>query len=65
VFLSIRDARGWLSLRQSEIIRKAWTPPEATAKVTKTTFRTYADRWLEQRDVKDRTREHYRWLLDE
>jgi len=38
VFLSIRDARGWLSLRQSEIIRKAWTPPEATAKVTKTTF---------------------------
>jgi hypothetical protein len=29
-FLSKADARGWLALRQSEIIRKAWTPPEAT-----------------------------------
>ncbi len=28
-FLTEKDARGWLSLRQSEIIRKAWMPPEA------------------------------------
>ena len=31
LFLTKQDARGWLSLRQAEIIRKAWTPPEADA----------------------------------
>jgi hypothetical protein len=29
MFTSRKAARGWLSLRQSEIIRKAWEPPEA------------------------------------
>jgi hypothetical protein len=45
-FLSKADARGWLALRQSEIIRKAWTPPEATPKVTKVTFTAYANQWM-------------------
>lgn len=64
-FTSKAQARGWLSLRQAEIISKAWTPPEATPKVTKATFADYAEQWLTQRELKDRTREHYRWLLDE
>lgn len=65
-FLTEKDARGWLSLRQSEIIRKSWVPPEADEKPTpKLTFQAYADRWLSQRDLKDRTREHYQSLLDE
>jgi hypothetical protein len=63
-FLTIKDARGWLAIQQADIIRKAWVPPETTPKVTKTTFKAYADTWLEDRDLKDRTREHYRWLLD-
>jgi integrase len=66
LFLTKREARSWLSLRQSEIIRKAWVPPEAAEqKVTRTTFADYAERWLAHRDLKDRTREHYRALLDD
>jgi integrase len=65
LFLTKREARDWLSLRRSEIIRKAWEPPEASASKTKLTFAAYADMWLEQRGLKDRTREHYRKLLDD
>ncbi|MDT5289085.1 MAG: hypothetical protein QOF88_3974 [Mycobacterium sp.] len=64
-FLKKADARGWLALRQSEIIRKAWIPPEATPKVTKVTFTAYANQWMGHRPLKDRTREHYRKLLDQ
>lgn len=66
LFLTIKDARAWLSLRQSEIIRKAWTPPEADeAPVPKLALAAYAETWLEHRDLKPRTREHYRELLDD
>lgn len=64
-FLTEKDARGWLSLRQAEIIAKSWQPPEAHAAQTRLTLTTYADTWLEHRDLKSRTREHYRKLLDE
>lgn len=64
-FLSLRDARGWLAIQQADIIRKAWMPPEATPKVTRVTFGQYAKMWLTQRDVKQRTREHYERLLDQ
>ena len=63
-FLAVSDARGWLSLRQAEIISKAWTPPEATPKITRTTFADYARNWIKQRDLKQRTREHYEVLLE-
>lgn len=64
-FLTEKDARGWLSLRQSEIIRKAWVPPEADEQpVPKLTFETYSKTWMAQRDLKDRTREHYEKLLE-
>jgi integrase len=66
LFLTKREARSWLSLRQSEIIRKAWEPPEAAEqKPTRTTFTEYAEQWLAERELKDRTREHYRKLLDQ
>jgi integrase len=65
LFLTKREARAWLSLRQAEIIRKAWTPPDANQQPAhKTTFGDYADEWLDQRELKDRTRAHYRELLD-
>jgi integrase len=67
LFLTIKDARGWLSIVQADIIKKAWQPPEAAQAVPapKLTFKVYADDWLDHRDVKDRTREHYRKLLDD
>jgi integrase len=65
-FLTEKDARGWLSLRQSEIIRKSWVPPEADESPRpKLTLTDYANRWIEQRDLKARTYEHYRKLLDD
>jgi integrase len=71
LFLTKKEARSWLSLRQAEIIRKAWEPPEAQQqKVTRMTFSEYAKRWLDERLVdgkplKDRTLEHYGKLLEE
>lgn len=70
LFLTKQDARAWLALRQSEIIRKVWTPPEAEEKPQpKLTFKSYASTWLVNRRVKgqplkDRTREHYEDILD-
>ena len=72
-FVTVRDARAWLSLRQADIIRKAWAPPEALDVGTPRkvlTFKEYADDWLKHRLVrgrplKDRTREHYQNLLDD
>jgi integrase len=73
LFVAEKDARGWLALQQADIIKKIWTPPEALAATPASkglTFKTYADDWLEHRQVKgrplkDRTREHYQDLLDD
>lgn len=68
LFLTQKDARGWLSIQQADIIKKKWQPPEAAQAApaaAKLTFAAYANKWLEYRDVKDRTREHYRKLLDD
>ncbi|WP_082032313.1 site-specific integrase [Nocardia vulneris] len=62
-FLTIDDARGWLSLRQAEIISKAWKPPAAQPP-KKLTFGEYANNWLRNRELEDRTREDYRAWLD-
>ena len=37
-FASKADARAWLALRQADIIRKAWEPPEATSRPGRLTF---------------------------
>jgi integrase len=66
LFLTKKDARAWLSLRQADIIKGKWMPPGADeAPRHKLTFKTYADTWLEHRDLKPRTHEHYRELLDD
>lgn len=58
------DAEGWLSLRQSEILRGAWLPPaEPTA--APTTVRQYAEAWMAGRDLERTTMDHYRQLLDD
>ena len=60
-FLTKQDARGWLALRRAEIIRNAWTPPGSAPRLT---FADYAEHWLAHRELKERTRDHYRKLLD-
>jgi len=71
LFLTKRDARAWLSLRQAEIVAKAWMPPGADElPKLKLTFTEYADQWLATRQVggrplKARTVEHYQKLLDD
>jgi integrase len=65
-FTTQTAAKKWLALRHSEIIRNAWEPPEAkkAAPAPKLTLTSYANKWLDHRDLKIRTREHYRKLLD-
>lgn len=66
LFLTKKEARSWLSLRHAEIVRAAWEPPDARQqKPPRLTFADYSEEWLSQRDLKDRTREHYRKLLDQ
>jgi integrase len=66
LFLTKRDARGWLSLRHAEIIKGAWMPPGAAERPQhRLTFKTYSDTWMAQRGLKDRTREHYSKLLED
>ncbi len=57
------DADAWLTIRRSEVVRGAWLPPEP-AKPGHTTLGRYADGWLADRDLKPRTRAHYRQILD-
>src|SRR6476659_7849736 len=61
------DAAAWLAREQSLIAADSWvSPAERTrdARDPKGTFGPYAERWLRNRDLKPRTREHYRSLLD-
>ena len=62
-FVTKTEARGWLSLAHAEITRQAWAPPQAVPTVV--TFADYAQGWLASRELKPRTREHYRKLLDQ
>jgi len=49
-------------MRRSEVARGVWLPPRTAAEVL--TFGAYAETWLADRDLKPRTRELYRSLLD-
>jgi integrase len=66
-FTAKADARGWLSLRQAEIISKSWKPPgsEEQRPQPRLTLKDYSRQWMMQRDLKDRTREHYDDLLED
>jgi integrase len=58
------DAEGWLHQRRVEIDRELWSPSSGQEERPGATFGDYAEGWLRQRGIKDRTREHYRKLLD-
>ena len=60
-------AEGWLATERRLSESGDWTSPAARAKQQETAGRTladYADAWLEHRNIKERTRVHYRALLD-
>lgn len=56
------DARAWLALRHSEILRHEWAPP--TPRGSAVLFGDYARAWVAGRDLKPRTRELYRSVLE-
>jgi integrase len=54
------DAESWLSTVRADLVRGLW---QATGKARPMTFEDYATAWLAERDLKPRTRSHYRALL--
>ncbi|WP_349269137.1 Putative prophage phiRv2 integrase [Mycolicibacterium parafortuitum] len=58
------DAEAWLTGRRREIDRELWSPDSGQEERPSAAFGEYAEGWLKQRGIKDRTREHYRKLLD-
>jgi len=58
------DAEGWLHRQRGAVEGEDWTPP-AAPKPAAVTVAEYADAWLSDRDLKPRTRQHYRYLLDD
>lgn len=58
------DAEAWLTDRRREIDRELWSPCSGQEERVSAPFGDYAEGWLRQRGIKDRTREHYRKLLD-
>ncbi len=64
-FESREDAEAWLAGERRKLSRDEWIPPRKLRDAPKaTTFGEYAERWLEHRDLKPRTRAHYRSVLD-
>jgi integrase len=60
IFTTKRDAGGWLDKQHAAIIDGKWKAPELGTE----TFRAYAETWLAERELKPRTRDHYRKILD-
>lgn len=58
------DAEAWLADRRREIDRELWSPASGQEARPSAPFGDYAEAWMKQRGIKDRTREHYRKLLD-
>jgi integrase len=61
------DAVAWLRGERPRVEDpETWEPPKLRLEQSQTrlTFGQYADRWLEERPLKPRTRAHYRRLLD-
>ncbi|MFG1931309.1 tyrosine-type recombinase/integrase [Mycobacterium sp. NPDC048908] len=54
------DAIGWLNIERRKIELGTWGAVERSDGVT---LRAYADRWIEQRQLRPRTRAHYESML--
>lgn len=65
-FTARMDAEGWLSSERRKIELDAWEPPSKIreqAKARTVTVAEYAQRWIDERNVKPRTRSGYNDLL--
>lgn len=60
-FATESDAEGWLAGERRKIDLGTWGAVERTDGIT---LRTYADSWVEQRDLRPRTRQHYKSMLE-
>jgi integrase len=59
-FETTADADDWLAEKQTEIRRGEWRDPYAGA----VSFRAYAEKWVEERELAPLTQDLYRYLLD-
>lgn len=55
------DAEAWLAAERRKIDLGTWGAVERSDGIT---LRTYADRWIEQRQLRPRTRQHYESMLE-
>jgi integrase len=62
-FKTKREARRYLATVQTDIIRGKWLAPVEAQHRPQDTVASYAAQWIEQRDLKDKTAQHYRYLL--
>ncbi len=60
------DAEAWLTDERRQISASTWTSPGSRKAVggRSLTVGQYAERWIERRELKPRTRDHYRSVLD-
>lgn len=58
------DADAYLARVRSEISREVWKPPTSRRAAAPSTFAAFAEDWLLVRELRPRTRTHYRQLLD-
>lgn len=58
-FTTKGDAVAWLTIRQSELLQGEWTSPSRG----RVLFQDFADHWVEDRELGERTRGKYRSLL--
>lgn len=66
-FEAKQDAEAWLGKEHGFIAAETWIAPSrrAAARARPSTLSDYAEAWLLDRDLKPRTRAHYRALLDQ
>lgn len=55
------DAEGWLAIERRKIDLGTWGAVERSDSIT---LRTYGTQWLEQRQLRPRTRQHYESMLE-
>lgn len=55
------EAEGWLAIERRKIDLGTWGAVERSDGIT---LRAYADKWIEQRQLRPRTRQHYESMLE-
>jgi len=65
-FETLTDARAWLTAERHLVDTGQWSPPSSRARVSlAATLAAYAEPWLIARELRPRTRDLYRRLLDQ